>query len=203
MTTFMIASFLLGALAFFEPCTVATHTLFAARLNRASNRARWRELGALLATRAILLSFLFGGAALVRIPPLLPKVAVALLGAAGLIYLVSRVIYIPVPHLELFRVFGGGERLSRGAQLGLTLPACTLPLVLVVIVLSAIGGQVLAGVAAGLLFALMFSLPTLLESLFGFSPSSGRLLSLIASAAPYATAGALWGAAAIVWVGGM
>ena len=88
-------------------------------------------------------------------------VALVMLSVIGAIYLISRKIYLPVPHIEFFHLIPGHARLPQGIKLGLTLPACTLPLVLVVGVTSALtqrplfwGVSLLAG-AVGLVFFIL------------------------------------------------
>ena len=58
--------------------------------------------------------------------------AMTMLGVLGAVYLISRRVYLPVPHLEFFRLIPGYARVPHGIRLGLTIPACTLPLVVVV-----------------------------------------------------------------------
>jgi hypothetical protein len=58
----------------------------------------------------------------------------------GAIYLVTIRLYLPVPHLEVFRLLPGGAKLSEGLRLGLTLPACVLPLLMIVGLLLILSG---------------------------------------------------------------
>lgn len=122
----------LGLLAFFEPCTIATHTLFAVRTSHDTTRRRWFALAQLLLSSAALLAALFGFAAWLGLESISVSTATTLLGAVGIIYLVSRKIYLPVPHVEFFRLIPEHGRLSQAHKLRLTLPACTLPLAAVV-----------------------------------------------------------------------
>ncbi len=193
----------LGLLAFFEPCTIATHTLFAVRTHHRSARQRWLALLHLLLSRTALLATLFGVAAWVGLSEIAQYQALVMLVVIGSIYLLTRKIYLPVPHLEFFRLLPGHASLSQGFKLGLTLPACTLPLVAVVGVIAALSQQPAAALLAGVIFAAMFSLPTLWDSVHGLNAAHLIFLGKAASISPYITAMLLWGAALIILLTGV
>jgi cytochrome c-type biogenesis protein len=198
-TTLLATAAILGFLAFFEPCTIATHTLFAARAHRAGRRQRAIALAQLMLARTGLLALIFGAAAAVGLTAWPEAVAMFMLGAIGLVYLVTRKIYLPVPHLEFFRLIPRHDGLSQGLQLGLTLPACTLPLVLIVGILSALTRQPAVAALAGLAFAAMFTLPTLWGCTHGMDSVARGFLGKAASLSPYVTTALLWGAAFLIW----
>lgn len=202
-TLLLITAAILGFLAFFEPCTIATHTLFAVRTHHVARMQRTRALTQLLLARTGLLVLIFGIAAAVGLAELPSGVAMIMLGVIGLVYLVSRKIYLPVPHLEFFRLFPRHDSFSQGYKLGLTLPACTLPLVLIVGVLSALVQQLTVAVLAGIVFALMFTLPTLWSSTRGVGANAQIFLAKSASSSPYLTTLLLWGSAFIIWKTGI
>jgi len=193
-------------LAFFEPCTIATHTLFAARSSHDVARQRRAALAQLVLSRSALLAGLFGAAAAIALDGLdglsAPQAAL-MLGIIGAAYLVTRRVYLPVPHLEFFRLIPGGRRLPQALRLGLTLPACTLPLVAVVGVIAALSQRIDLALGAGLAFAGMFSLPTVWDSLHGLNAAHLAFLGKAAGASPYVTALLLWGGAFLIWQTGI
>ena len=189
----------LGVLAFFEPCTIATHTIFAARASHDTARQRWSALAQLVLSRITLLATIFGMAAWVGLEGFPARVAIAMLSAMAAIYLISRWIYLPVPHFEFFRLIPRHGRLAQGLKLGLTLPACTLPLVAVVGFISALTRRPDMAMLAGLAFAGMFSLPTVWDSTHGFDAAHRVFLSKAAAASPYITALLLWSGALLIW----
>jgi len=126
-----------------------------------------------------------------------------MLGIIGLVYLVTRKVYLPVPHLEFYRFIPRHHNLSPGLKLGLTLPACTLPLVLIVGVLSALVRQPAVAALAGFVFSAMFTLPTLLGSAHGLGSVARNFLGKAASLSPYITTSLMWGAAFLVWQTGI
>lgn len=198
-TLLLITAAILGLLAFFEPCTIATHTLFAVRAHHAARTQRALALAQLTLARTGLLALIFAVAAAVGLATLPSWVAMVMLGVIGLVYLITRKVYLPVPHLEFFRMLPGQNHLSHGFKLGLTLPACTLPLVVIVAVLSALTQQPAIAMLSGVIFALMFTLPTLWGSAHGLGAGARAFLAKAASFSPYLTAVLLWGAAFLIW----
>ena len=202
-TILLITAAVLGFLSFFEPCTIATHTLFAVRASHDTSKQRWLALAQLMLSRTLLLMVLLGGAAIIGLAEVSANMAILMLAVMGLIYMVTRKIYLPVPHLEFFRLFPRHDSLSRGYKLGLTLPACTLPLVVITGILSALSQQPLVAALAGLLFSLMFSLPTLWDSTHKLNAAHRVFLTKAASLSPYVTTLLLWGGAFIIWKTGV
>lgn len=198
-TILLMTAAVLGFLAFFEPCTIATHTLFAVRASHDSVKHRWLVLAQLMLSRTLLLVVIFGSAAAIGLAELSSTMAMLMLGVIGLVYLITRKIYLPVPHLEFYRLIPRHDGLSQGFKLGLTLPACTLPLVLIVGILSALTQRPDVAVLAGLVFAVMFTLPTFWDSTHELKPSHRTFLSNAANLSPYVTTLLLWSSAFLIW----
>lgn len=198
----LTAAGLLGALSFFEPCTIATHTLFSARSHGESRRRCCTGLIALWVSRSMLAVGLLVLAVFAISPPrwgtVVPSVALAVMAS---VYLVSRFLYIPVPHLEFHKLLPGGERLPHAVQLGLTLPACTLPLFVIILALAVTVDSLTVATIAGLLFASLFTLPTAIAAMTGLSASGRHFLHVSAVATPFITAVLLFGAAIYLWPG--
>ena len=202
-TLLLITAAVLGFLSFFEPCTIATHTLFAVRASHDTSKRRWLALAQLTLSRTLLLMLLFGSAATIGLAEVSANMAILMLVVIGLIYLLTRKIYLPVPHLEFFRLFPRYESLSQGYKLGLTLPACTLPLVLITAILSALSQQPPVAVLAGWEFAFMFSLPTLWDSTHKLNAAHRVFLTKAANLSPYLTTLLLWSSALIIFKTGV
>ena len=199
MTTFhlLATASVLGLLSFFEPCTIATHTLFSVRVHGAAQAQRRRELISLWLARCSLSMGLLLSAVAITTPPgwgrVLPGVALMLMAS---LYLVSRAVYIPVPHLEFWRLLPGAVDLPQAMKLGLTLPACTLPLFIILAALSITLDSSADAAVAGLLFATVFTLPTALTAYLGLSEAGRRFLHAAALITAYLTAALLYGTAA-------
>jgi len=188
-TMLLLSAILLGFLAFFEPCTIATHTLYSVRLHQANTKAGQLDLLRLWFSRTLLLIGLFISAVFVFDTPqwgaYTPSIILSVM--AG-VYLLSRLVYIPVPHLAFYKLIPGHSTFSPSIQLGLTLPACTLPLIMVVTGLVVTVDNPLSAVAAGLLFAFGFTLPILVTASKGLNEKGKQLLNRAANTSPYLTA---------------
>ncbi len=186
----------LGALAFFEPCTIATHTLFAARAHQKNTVLRLTDMTLIWLVRSLLFMGLFVGAVLLIEEPNISKtVAAIVLTVMGSVYLISRKVYIPVPHLEFYRLLPSSAKLPDAIRLGLTAPACTLPLLVIMIVLVASVNSLSLAIAAAILFSSLFSLPVLIAAITGINESGKDFLGKAANATPYLTAMLLFSAA--------
>ncbi len=200
MTTLLLAlATLLGLLAFFEPCTIATNTLYAVRANRADRQTCCQGLLVVWFTRGLLLSGLFTGVTALTTPPAWgPWLPSIILSVMAVVYIVSRFVYLPIPHLEFHRLIPGGRRLPDGVRLGLTLPACTLPLVLVVLGFAMTVDSLAFAALAGWLFATLFTLPMVFAALRGIHQDGQQLLSRAAKGSPWLTAALLLGTALVL-----
>lgn len=197
----LLTAVVLGTLAFFEPCTIATHTLFAARAHQKKTVSRMIDIFLIWAARSALLVILFVAATLltevleISVPEITSVTASIILAVMATVYLISRRVYIPVPHLEFFRLLPFSSRLPDSIRLGLTAPACTLPLLVILILLVVSVNSQLMAVIAALLFSTLFSVPVLFAAIAGISESGKDFLSKAASGTPYLTAVLLFGAA--------
>ncbi len=189
LSLLLITSVTLGLLAFFEPCTIATHTLFSAKASQTDKKDCCQSLLSVWISRSILLISLFVVAILLTTPPqwsaTTPSIILSIL--AG-IYLLSRFFYIPVPHLQFYKILPGHQRLAYSMQLGLSLPACTLPLVIIVAGMSVTLHSIVFAAVAGVLFSSLFTLPMAILSYMGMNKSALQFLDRAAKASPYLTA---------------
>ena len=193
----LLAATLLGLLAFFEPCTIATHTLFSVRAHQSADKKECcQSLLTVWLSRMFLLVGLFALAVLLTDAPQWgPYTPSIILSAIAVVYVVSRFTYIPVPHLEFFKLIPGGKQLPFAVQLGLTLPACTLPLVLVIAGMAITVDSTGFAILAGFLFATLFTLPMVVVTFKGVHSDARQLLNRAAKGSPYLTAVLLLGTA--------
>jgi cytochrome c-type biogenesis protein len=202
ITLLLVTATLLGLLAFFEPCTIATHTLFSVRANQSTDKKSCcQSLLAVWLSRTVLLIILFTLAVFFIEPPQWgPYTPSIILSAMAALYVVSRFTYIPIPHFEFFKLLPADKRLPFSIQLGLTLPACTLPLVLVTVGMAVTVGSITFAVLAGFLFASLFTLPMVITSYKGVHDDAKQLLNHAAKGSPYLTAVLLIGTAIILLI---
>ncbi len=193
----LMTAILLGFLAFFEPCTIATHTLFSVRAHKTANKKYCcQSLMAVWLSRSILLIILFGASVWLTDAPqwgiYTPSIILTVIAT---IYIISRFTYIPVPHLEFYKLIPNSHRLPDAIKLGLTLPACTLPLVIVTIGVAITADSLSFAVLAGFLFASLFTLPMVIAVYKGVQGDAQQFLNRAAKGSPYLTAVLLLGLA--------
>jgi len=202
--TLIVTAALLGGLAFFEPCTIATHTLFSARAHSQPRAGCCRKLLAVWLARSVLcVVLLVAAVATMPAPDWGPWLPSIILSVMAMLYLVSRFTYIPVPHLEFFRLLPGRRSLPFAVQLGLTLPACTIPLFLIVAGLAVTVDSLGFAALSGLLFATLFTAPMVVTSFKGVHADGRELLNRAARGSPYLTAVLLFGAALYLLIPGL
>lgn len=202
ITMLLLTAATLGLLAFFEPCTIATHTLFSVRVNQQkSDKACCENLFSVWLSRSILMVALFSLAIfLIEAPTWGPYTPSIILSVMAALYLLSRFVYIPIPHLEFFRLLPLGKKCPYAIQLGLTLPACTLPLVVVTAGMVVTEGSIYLAVIAGILFSSFFTLPMAIAVYKGVHDDAKQLLSHAAKGSPYFTAVLLVGTALVLLI---
>jgi len=189
LTLLFLCSASLGLLAFFEPCTIANHTLFSVNSHRAANNTCYKNLLVLWMSRSLLLVSLFVTAVTFIKPgdfaPALPVIALVTMAA---IYIISRYTYIPVPHLHFHKLLPRSSRLPYSIQLGLTLPACTLPLMIIVSGIAVAAESIKLAALAALVFSTLFTLPMVFASLKGLEKNGLVMLNRAALVSPFITA---------------
>ncbi len=192
----LFSAVMLGTLAFFEPCTIATHTLFAVRAHQKGLPTRMVDIALIWASRTFLLIILFVAATVLTSAPEVNSITASIvLMVMASVYLISRKIYIPVPHLEFFRLLPFSSRFPDAIRLGLTVPACTLPLLVILIVLVVSVNSLTLAIISALLFATLFSVPVLVAAVTGINESGKDFLNKAANGTPYLTAVLLFSAA--------
>lgn len=192
----LFAAITLGALAFFEPCSIATHTLFAARAHQKSLPIRMVDIILILGSRSIMLIIIFSAATLLTSAPEVDAMTASIVFTVmASVYLISRKVHIPVPHLEFFRMIAFSSRLHDSIRLGLTAPVCTLPLLVILIVLVVSVNSLPMAVISALLFATLFSVPVFVAATTDINEPGKNFLSKAANGTPYLTAVLLFGAA--------
>jgi len=195
-TLLLLTAVILGLLAFFEPCTIATHTLFSARAHQKNVTNRVMDITLIWGSRSLLLTILFSVAiALTSAPEVNAVTTSIVLIVMASVYLISRKIYIPVPHLEFFRLIPHSSRFPDSIKLGLTAPACTLPLLIILIVLVVLVNSLSMAIFSALLFATLFSVPVFVVAFSGINESRKDFLSKAANGTPYLTAALLFSVA--------
>ncbi len=185
---FLLNIAILGLIAFFEPCTIATHTLFAVHTKQKNKIIK--ELSILITTRISLIIILLVVINILFNAPnweiIKPEILFIVLAA---IYLVSRYSYIPIPHLDFSELLPSKFKNNNALRLGFTMPACTIPLFIVIVGLTLTIDNIMFTIIAGLVYGVMFSLPTVISVYKGVSTNAATILEYAAKTTPFITAG--------------
>ncbi len=189
ITLLLLSAITLGLLAFFEPCTIATHTLYSVKVNQAGRKDCCQSLLTIWLSRTVLLiTILVSAVSLIDPPQWSETTPSIILSLMAVIYLLSRFIYIPVPHLAFYKLLPGHQQLPYSIQLGLTLPACTLPLIVIIAGMSVTLGSLAFAALSGFLFASLFTIPMAVASYKGLNDNALAILNRAATGSPYLTA---------------
>lgn len=180
----------LGLLGFIEPCTMGSNLLLIKHLERRPYRDRLTQMLVFAASRALFMGLLGVAAALIGARFFgLQRVLWIGLGAVylgfGLLYLTGRQGLLMVRLGPLLSgATGTRGSAALGLLFGLNVPACAVPLVVVLLGLSAsqaaAGEAPVRGFVSLLLFGLALSLPLLLAVLW---PPARRALDTVAGLA--------------------
>jgi len=205
ITLLLITASLLGLLAFFEPCTIATHTLFSVRVHQSNDTKKCCQnlLTVWISRTVLLISIFVISVVIFDTPQWSPTMPSIILTIMAVVYIVSRFTYIPVPHLEFYKILPKGKSLPFSVQLGLTLPACTLPLIIVTTGMAVTVDSVGFAIIAAILFSTLFTVPMVVAAYKGVHGDAQQLLSRAAKASPYLTAMLLFGTALFLLVPSM
>ena len=177
----------LGLLGFVEPCTMGSNLLLIKYMERRPYRDRLAQVLVYAATRALFMGVLGAAAALIGARFFgLQRVLWVGLGAVylgfGLMYLAGQQGRLMVRLGPLLsRAAGAHGSAALGLLFGLNVPACAVPLIVVLLGVSASqaagGDGPLQGFVSLLLFGLALSLPLLLAVLW---PPARRALDAVA-----------------------
>jgi len=185
----LLTAFFLGSLAFFEPCTIATHTLFIARVHQQTSRICCKQFVVVWLSRSLLLASILALIVIfIRAPHWQPGTPSLILIVMAAIYLLSRFVYIPVPHLSFYKLSPYHSYLPEAIKLGLTLPACTIPLFIITAGVVLLNQDLVTALLAGLVFATGFTLPMLSVARKGVNQATQDFLQRAAKGSPYLTA---------------
>ncbi|NOX17489.1 MAG: hypothetical protein GXO87_04300 [Chlorobi bacterium] len=180
----------IGLLSFFEPCTIATHTLFGVRAHGERADKRFSEIFNLLVFRTalfVLIIFIFVAAfGKQEWKTISPEIIFTVLAA---VYFISRYSYIPIPHVDFSFLLPAKLKKREAIKLGLTLPACTIPLFIIVIGISLTVHTFAFAFLAAIVYSATFTLPTIITAYKGASVKTRKIFGTTAKTTPFITSG--------------
>jgi cytochrome c-type biogenesis protein len=160
--------FLFGLIGFVEPCSMGINVMFFSSIQKTDKRKRLLEIGAFTLTRALVLASLGLSVALIGNQLYLFqsgffKVMGILYVAVGLLMVFSRSLLGKLRNIPLARWFGidvkEGSVKRMGLVAGLTIPACAIPLITVLLGQSLISGNAALGFLSLFIFGVALSVP--------------------------------------------
>jgi cytochrome c-type biogenesis protein len=162
-----------GLIGFIEPCSVGANLIFLSYLNRMENRKRaWLEALKFTLSRSLFLGSIglataYLGQQLISLQHVYNLILGASFIVLGILYLLRKQMIIRWPVLDLSRILEKrqGRAVTMGIIFGLSAPACSAPLLLVLIGQSATLTLV-QGFVSLFLFGLALSFPLLVISRF-------------------------------------
>lgn len=160
----------LGVVGAFTPCALGINALFLAYLAGKSRAARLAQAGVITGVRATFLMSLglffglFGQTIATFIRGYQQVIALVII-AVGVAFVLSAFVDLPMPRLRLVRGGGGtGGAMALGAAFGLSIPACTSPLVIGLLAQTVLVGDWAIGALTLFLFGVGMSLPLMAVS---------------------------------------
>jgi cytochrome c-type biogenesis protein len=191
-----ILPLLFGLLGFIEPCSLGINSIFLARIHRFTKLHRIRESLLFAFVRAFVLSLLGLGVAFVGTKVftfqtfyfVILGAFYAMLGGA---YIYTQYKKIYIPSLDFSRFAKKRNIFTLSVLFGLVIPACAIPLLLVLLGNAFAVDSLFQGFISLFIFGLGLSFPLVL---FSFSNKSSNILKWISeksSRVPYITGGLL------------
>jgi cytochrome c-type biogenesis protein len=186
---------LFGLIGFIQPCSVGINAIFLGHLR---GRNKLAEILKFAAVRSIFLAIFGLVAGLIgRVFYFQKEVLAAFYLLLGALFIVGRFKAVPMPNISLLGVLG--IRCTPSAlTFGLTVPACTVPLLMALLARAAFVGDLLYAPASLFVFGLALSLPIILPAC---SENTMERISRTVHVAPYigGLALALMGIYALGW----
>jgi len=180
---------ILGLVSFLEPCSIATYTLNSARLHKGQTKEKLLGLSQMLIIKSLLLIAIFNLLVYILKETNIPSLVfiIALLVFASM-FILSKFIYFYIPHLEFFRCLPKHQNLSQSLKLSLSIPACNIPMILLMSFLLINAHSYLVATLAAILFTFFYTLPTLYFITRGFSPKIRTFFGSLGGVMPTLTA---------------
>lgn len=175
----------MGLLAFLEPCTIATYSINSVRLYHATTSEKTVAIVQLFILKFLFLLVLFSLLIYLFDAMTISNLFIiyTLLVFASMFFL-GKFIYFHIPHFEFFRLLPNSEKFSQSLKLSLSIPACNIPIIILLsfLVINTHSYGIAAWSAA--LFTFFYILPTLYFILRGSSSVSRQFLTSLGGFMP-------------------
>jgi len=171
----IILPFVFGLIGFVEPCSMGINMMFLSSIDRTSSARRIREIAVFMLVRALVLALLGVSASIVGSKlfsfergffVLLAVIYISI----GLLMIFSKTLLEKLQNIRIAHWLGldfkEGAIKRLGLIAGLTIPACAIPLIAVLVGQSVLLGNIISGFIALFVFGLALTIPLAVFSFF-------------------------------------
>jgi len=185
----IVLPFVFGLIGFVEPCSMGINMMFLSAVHRAEPGRRIREIAVFMAVRALILaifglSVAFVGSKIFSFQKGFFTLLAVLYVAVGLLMIFPGSLLHKLRNVRIARLlgldFGQGSLKRLGLIAGLTIPACAIPLLTVLLGQTLLTGKLLMGFVSLFIFGLALTVPL---AIFSFFRTGTRWLAWIAERA--------------------
>jgi cytochrome c-type biogenesis protein len=171
----IILPFIFGLIGFVEPCSMGINMMFLSSIDRTSSARRFREIAVLMLVRAFVLALLglsvsLVGNSLFSFERFLFIFLASIYIAVGFLMILSNSLLGKLRNVHIAHWLGldlkEGSLKRFGLIAGLTIPACAIPLITILLGQSLLTGDIITGFIALFVFGLALTVPLAAFSFF-------------------------------------
>jgi cytochrome c-type biogenesis protein len=171
----IILPFVFGLIGFVEPCSMGINIIFLSSIDRTSSTRRYREIAVFMLVRALVLALLglsvaFAGNRLFSLERGFFIILALIYITIGLLMIFSKSLLARLRNVRIAHILGldfkEGALKRLGLVAGLTIPACAIPLITVLLGQTLLLGDIITGFIALFVFGLALTVPLAVFSLF-------------------------------------
>ncbi len=171
----IILPFFFGLIGFVEPCSMGINIMFLSSINRTSSARRIKEIAIFMLVRALVLALLglsvaFVGNKLFSLERGFFIILASIYISIGLLMIFSKSLLKRLRNVRIAHILGldfkEGALKRLGLIAGLTIPACAIPLITVLLGQTLLLGKILTGFITLFVFGLALTVPLAIFSFF-------------------------------------
>lgn len=171
----IIIPFVFGLIGFVEPCSMGINIMFLSSLDRTSSARRYREIAVFMIVRALVLALLglsvaFAGNRIFSLERGFFIILASIYTTIGLLMIFSKSLLAKLRNVRIAHILGldfkAGALKRLGLIAGLTIPACALPLITVLLGQTLLLGKILTGFITLFVFGLALTVPLAILATF-------------------------------------
>jgi cytochrome c-type biogenesis protein len=171
----IILPFVFGLIGFVEPCSMGINIMFLSSINRTSSARRIKEIAIFMFVRALVLALLglsvaFVGNKLFSLERGFFIILASIYISIGLLMIFSKSLLKRLRNVRIAHILGldfkEGALKRLGLVAGLTIPACAIPLITVLLGQTLLLGKILMGFITLFVFGLALTVPLAIFSFF-------------------------------------